>query len=359
MDKDKLHSEIVKYCGELRGKYGKRDEMQKGMEDMFLMRKTAHDAALEAISDDVVLTKSTDERVAIQAVLRLLTTTIEDVSCPMDENERIGNDVIDKVEALGGALLASNDKVSRKPLRFNTTLCASLYDEMHIQVVCTEDMVAAAEGSSPFNLRRIKRIAQLTPYTFNVMNPKNGYPVWDTLGLQSYHRSSLVQVGQLLDHYGSRAAEVLSRKLKKDVDSERLKEMTLMDYWDGQYRCTWVDGCEGFLMLEEHGLPFIPIVASTAEGSDLFDAPEDQREPFLLTVWLSRMDQRKTEALTAMATRNRINGFSPRLVFTRGDAVQDVPSHRRRWGCSSTSMSRPVRSGKSARISQTLRPRIC
>ena len=119
---------------------------------------------------------------------------------------------------------------------------------------------------------------------------------------------------------------MLSRKLKKDVDSERLKEMTLMDYWDGQYRCTWVDGCEGFLCWKNMVCRSSRLSLLPREGSDLFDAPEDQREPFLLTVWLSRMDQRKTEALTAMATRNRINGFSPRLAFTRGDAVQDVPS---------------------------------
>ena len=172
VDKDKLHSEIVKYCGELRGKYGKRDEMQKGMEDMFLMRHTAHDVALEAISDDVVLTKSTDERVAIQAVLRLLTTTIEDVSCPMDENERIGNDVVDKVEALGGALLASNDKVSRKPLRFNTTLCASLYDEMHIQVVCTEDIVAAAEAPK-FCVQHAEDKADCTAHALHVQRDES------------------------------------------------------------------------------------------------------------------------------------------------------------------------------------------
>jgi hypothetical protein len=325
MDKNKLFGEIRTYCNDLRSKHAERDTQALGMEDMYLMRKTAHDEALEAISPDVVLTKSTDERVAIQGVLRLLTTTVPAITMPRDKNDLSNMDASDDIERLGNALLASSDKTTLKPLHYNATLCGSLYDEIHIQIVCTADLVEAAKGGSPAAVARAERVAALSPYQFIALNPKSGYPVWDSLGLQAYHRQTVVTMGQVVDQYG-KAVEDLITSSGKTIDETRLKEATLYDYWDTTYRCTWIDGYDRPIMVEEHGLPFIPIVASIAEGSDLFDSAEDRREPFLLTVFKSKLDQRKTEALTAMATMNRVRGFSPTLRFKRGEAGQEIPS---------------------------------
>ena len=325
MDKTKLYNEIRTYCDNLRGQHEKRDTQAQGMEDMYLMHKTQHDEALEAISKDVVLTKSTDERVAIQGVLRLLTTTVPSITMPRDKNDVAYMETSDDIERLGNALLASSDKTTLKPLHYNATLCGSLYDELQIQVVCTADLVEAAEGASPAALARAKRVAALTPYQFIALNPKSGYPVWDTLGLQAYHRQTTVTLGQVVDQYGKTVEELIATS-GKTLDEVRLNPVTLYDFWDTTYRCTWLDGYDRPVMMEEHGLPFIPIVASIAEGSDLFDSAEDKREPFLLTVFKSKLDQRKTEALTAMATMNRVRGFSPTLRFKRGEPGQDVPT---------------------------------
>jgi hypothetical protein len=340
MNEEKLFAETVAYSAELVGLHSERNKAALGYEDMYLMHKTEFDKTLEKISTDVVLTKSTDERVAIQAVLRLLATTIPKVKMPTEKNDVSGQDKADKIERLGAALFASSDRVTRKPAHYNATLCGALYDEIQVEVECTQDMLDALDEDTrerkkadlppvtEYARKRIERIAKTSPYIFHIENPRGGYPIWDNYGIQAMLKVKNVTLGSVLDHYGATAYRILGAQ-HQELGTVRMNPVTLNSYEDGQYRCIWMEEYAQPLLIAEHGLPFLRWACVTAEGSDIFDKPEDQRTPFLYTVYKSHLDERKTEALTALFTANRVKGFSPLMVFTKGADSDSVPTEQR------------------------------
>lgn len=316
------YNEIKAGAKDLVGKYGRRNEIMEGIENEYLMHKTDEDIALEKSNPSIALTKSPDARNSIKGVVRLLTTTRPEVSVPAEKNNPDAKEVADNLEMAGNALLAANDRYSRRPLHYDATLSAVLYDALNIEVVSTKDLVEQSANLSPAKKERIKKLSKATPYIFKVLHPRECYPVWDDFGLQSFLRVSRVTVGSVLDAYDT-AREVLGG----DVD--RMDTVALYDYWDDTYRCVWLEGYDKPLMSEEHGLKFIPIVSATMEGSGLFSEPEDQHEPFLYTAYESGITQRKTEALTAMSTMQRVYGFNPAFVVQKGDAGQEIPQMER------------------------------
>lgn len=332
MDQEKLFRELKAYGGEIRAAHGERDTLLAGVEDMYLMHKTAGDAALESLPD-VALTKSTDERVAIQAVVRLLTTTVPTISMPREGNAD-NEDAADMIERGADALLASSDRANRKPLHYDAVLSAALYDMGSIRVTCAQDILDSMEQDDsdrrksgadrmPEGAReRIKQALANTPYIFEALNPRGVYPVWDRYGLKAQLNVSKVRVRDIVAQYGDKARRLFADK-KISMESER----DLYDYTDDVYRCVWVD--DEWLVMDEHGLPFINYATSTMEGSGIFGAVVDQYEPHLLTVYRSGLDQRKTEALTAQFTMNKVFGFSPLLKFVRGPNGEEPPSTQR------------------------------
>lgn len=327
------YNEIKAYAKDLVGKYGRRNEIMEGIENEYLMHKTDEDIALEKSNPSIALTKSPDARNSIKGVVRLLTTTRPEVSVPAEKNNPDAEDVADKLEMAGNALLAANDRYSRRPLHYDATLSAVLYDALNIEVVSTKDLVEQSANLSPAKKERIKKLSKATPYIFKVLHPRECYPVWDDFGLQSFLRVSRVTVGSVLDAYES-AKNILGTVEdlgngygKKTVD--RMDTVTLYDYWDDTYRCVWLEGYDKPLMCEPHELKFIPIVSATMEGSGMFSEPEDQHEPFLYTAYESGITQRKTEALTAMSTMQRVYGFNPAFVVQKGDAGQEIPQMER------------------------------
>lgn len=317
-NKDKLFAEVRGYAKELRSAHSERDEMLKDIEGMYLMHKTAGDVALEAGSPDIALTKSPDERVAIQAVVRLLTTSVPKVSMPREANYG-KEDTSDMIEKGANALLASSDRANRRPMHYDAVLSGALYDLVSIRVSCAEDIMDQLEegGMSAGAKERMKRALKHTPFIFEVLNPLTVYPVWDMYGLKAQLNVTKVKVKDIVGLYGEKALKLLG-------EEDELRDKELWDYTDDQYRVVWCG--DEYLVCEEHGLPFLNIATSTVSGSGLFSEAVDQYEPFLYTVYRSGMDQRKTEALTATATMGRVYGLSPLLKYTRGPNDEEPPA---------------------------------
>lgn len=332
MDQEKLFLELKGYSKDVRSQHGERDTILAGIEDMYLMHKTVGDLALESLPD-VTLTKSTDERVAIQAVVRLLTTSVPAISMPRESNAD-NDDAADMVERGANALLASSDRANRRPLHYDAVLSAALYDLASIRVTCAQDILDSMEQDDadrkknkaermPEGAReRIKQALANTPYIFEALNPRSVYPVWDRYGLKSQLNVTKVRVRDIVAQYGDKA-----RRLFEDSKVSWEIERELWDYTDDVYRCVWVD--DEWLVMDEHGLPFINYATSTVEGSGLFSNTVDQYEPFLYTVYRSGLDQRKTEALTAQYTMNKVFGFSPLLKYTRGPNGEEPPATKK------------------------------
>ncbi len=335
INQDAIHKEIAEYSDNLQQAYAERDEFAKLSEEAYLMTETAEDAQLKAISPSVALTKSPEERIKVQAVVRLLTTGDPQISMPRDVNLGSDEEVADMVEQGAEALLAASDRVSRRPLKNDAVLNAVLYDLLSIRVVCTQDLLDqmvedAADRKKgkqqpipEARIARVKKLVNTSPYLFEVLNSRQCYPTFDRYGLQSQLHVSVVKQQDIINSYGARGREVIQAS-GKDLYADARKDYVLYSYMDDLYRCDWID--DGWLIVDEHGLPFIPIVTTSIEGSGIFSSYADQCQPFLYTILKSGLHHRKTEAMTAMYTNNLVFGMTPSIKYTASVDNEEAPT---------------------------------
>jgi hypothetical protein len=86
-------------------------------------------------------------------------------------------------------------------------------------------------------------------------------------------------------------------------------------YYDLRDICFWMDGYDKEIKYEPHGLPLIPIVAQTVEGSRLFDGSDYyNQEPFLYTLQQTNLVERQNLMLTTLYTMLFAIGANPMFV---------------------------------------------
>jgi len=332
-----LFRQQVKYCQQLRAANGLRDEMLAGIEDMYLMHKSDADKALESANPSIALTKSPEERVAIKGVVRLMTSTYPKISIPRDINA--DDQDTDMLERLANALLAASDRATRRPLHYDATLSAVLSDSVMLRVTCSEDMRVMLEEDEkkrkvekkdqmPAAMKgRIMKAITNSPYIIEVLNARACYPIWDRYGVKGFLHVTMATAQEIIDTYGDKAQDMLCGNNKSDINM--LDSHEIWDWTDDVYRMIWISGKDKPIICKEHGLPFIPVVAVTCEGSPLFGSIEDQYEPFLMTVYRSGIDKWKTEALTATRTNMRVYGYSSVLDYEQSESGEEMPQLKR------------------------------
>lgn len=338
MDKQKLFKEIFEYSNQVKASYSNRDKIARGIENMYLMHKTDEDKELERMFEGVALTKSTDERVAIKNVVRILSTSTPRFAVPKNQNA-LPQTTADMLEKGANALLTSSDRANRRPLKYDAVLPATLFDLCIIRTTCTQDYLdalmeqeddAKSKGvkltydearSLDVQKRRVEQFVNSSPYVFDSIYPLGAYPVWDRYGLKGIRTDTVLNPRDVIASYGRKAKEIIAANGTVDYS----KNVTLCMYTDDLYNVVWLKDKQEFILMEEHKMPGMNVVANQIEGSSMFTNVEDQFEPFLYTVYMSGLDQRKTEAMTAMYTNMRMFGLTTTLVFTEGDATDEDP----------------------------------
>jgi hypothetical protein len=118
------------------------------------------------------------------------------------------------------------------PVHYDVVLSALLFGEMHIGFDKTADVVKHAEGTkSDVALYRAQEIAHVTPYVFDVWDPRTGYPERDRFGVSAYYREVVTTSGDVLDTFGDAALRIFP-------DGKRYQQTTLCHFWDYKYRYT-------------------------------------------------------------------------------------------------------------------------
>lgn len=314
-----LMRRLEEYGSHLKSAHAERDSMCDDMQDIYLM-DWDEQAEIERKLKNIKVTISPDARNAVVGAIRLLTSTEPMFSVPVEENKPDAKAVSERLENMAAAMWRAAGRVRGDPVHYDLVRSAVLFGEFYISVTSTKDLVEAAKGASKAALARAERVAQLTPYLFDVLDPRTVYPDWDVMGLRALYRESDMLVGDILDQFGEDAALAFNtdRKGKKADDYNRYEEVTLCDFWDLDVRQVWVRGHERPILQAEHGLPFIPFAAHLVEGSRLFEDPEDQRNPLLYTMWKSEIWKRQNLALTLMSTMVFGMGATPLFVEEMG-----------------------------------------
>ena len=283
---------------ELEQANGQRNVLYGHMEDIYWMRWPEEEAVRNQVQN-VKVTRTPRGRNAILGAKRLLMATDPIISVPSDTNSPAAKEQADKIEKFLKASLKGSDRVAGNPIHYDAILSALLYGDVVIGISSTKEMLERVDASNKAIVRRLKDITARTPFLFEVYNPKSCYFERDSMGLNTFFRKVIVTAGYIEDHFGKDGIKALKSGPSKS-QYERNKAVTLCDYYDLKYRHLWLENHEDPIISDDHNLPVIPVACAISEGSQLFDKPEEQREPFLFTAWKSGVIDRENLILTVL-----------------------------------------------------------
>ena len=301
-------------------------EHAKIMKDNLANRNTAFDEYEEMYlledndvptGNHVKKTLSPDPRNSLMGAIRLLTAADPVWSVPRELNTPETQEVSTSIEKVAGAIWWASSRIAKKPLHFDPVLSALLYGEIHMKVTLTKDMVdnASTQGSKT----RAQKVAKMTPVLIETMNPRNGFPEFDSMGLSAFYSEHMIRVSEVRAIWGDLAAEQLGTKKGHEI-------VTYCEYWDDTYHYVWLSESSATPILAvEHGLPQIPIIAQLCEGSEMFmKAEQESRQPFLYTLRKSNIWKRQNLELTAIYTNVNAIVNNPSFVYKRNDASKEL-----------------------------------
>jgi len=300
------------YAKELEQANSQRNEMYRAMDALYWM-DWAEEAAVKKQLDNIKITRSPRARNAILGAKRLLTATDPIISIPYDINNAFAKDRSDKIEKFCKAMFFASGRYAGTPIHYDAVHSGLLYSDVVIGVDSVADLIEHASQNTPAIIARLEEIQNRTPYLFKIYNPKGCYVERDVIGVVAFYRKVETTVGAIEDNWGENGLKALrSHKDRKEL--VRNHTVTLNDYFDLKNRFLWMDNYDNPILEIEHGLPCIPVACGIAEGSTLFDLPEEQREPFLYTAWKSGIIDRESLILTYLYTMTFAIGANPMFV---------------------------------------------
>lgn len=304
---DAIFTEAKARADNLEQMYSGRDAEFEKYEKMYLMTwddKPSVDGLMETISPDA--------RNAVLGAKRLLVATDPIFAVPRDDSgKRIDN--ADEVEQAAKRLWVQAGRASRMPPHYDMVISALLYGEVHTAITSTADMLAAVKKKNG-NAARLERLAAMTPYLFNVWNPKDGYPEFDVAGLRGYYRKVSVRVYELSARFGEAVEEFVAGRTPTD-------EVELGLWYDDTNYAVWVE--DKPIIAQPHELPFIPVSVTLTGGSMLFEKPEDQRQPLLYTLEKSNLWKRQNLVYTTLYTNVFNIAVNPTFLHTGAPGDND------------------------------------
>ena len=275
-------AEDIKYIKahalELQNSHQERNRIFEKMEDIYWMR-WEEEAVVTRQVQNIKVTKSPRGRNAIHGILRLLCASDPTWSVPGELNTPDAQAKSEKIEKFAKAMWWAAGTIYGQPLHYEVIRQAALFAEINIALQSTKDLVTFSKGGP--GEKRAVEIAERTPFLFVPTNPALGYPEWDTLGLTSFYSRRQVTRRLIRETFGKLGEKALRGDVHQDEHSV-YGRVWLNDFYTLDCRYVWLDESDVPILESEHGLPFIPIVATTVEGSRLFDKPEEQREPVII-----------------------------------------------------------------------------
>ena len=280
----------------LEDQYSTRNEEFEEYEKMFLL-----DWDDKPVGEKLKITISPDARNAVVGAVRLMLGTDPHFNLPDNFQDK---ELFEK--AAHDAWIFSG-RVKQEPVHHATLLSGFLFSEIHIAVTSTAHMLEFAKANNR-GIKRAERIAKQFPFLFETWHPKEGYPEFDSLGLRAYLRKVSVKPFEIMARFGDLAKAVIGDDPNEDEDYD------LYMYYNEDDYAVWVN--ETPLIAELHGLSRIPIAAGVCEGSQIFDKPEQNRQPMLYTAAKTGFWKRQNLALTVLFDNLYNVGITPTVKHT-------------------------------------------
>ncbi len=309
---------LTEYAYDLQASNSERDEMLQAMEEMYSFTDKEVEK-LEKQFKNIVIAMSPSASNAIETAVRLLTSNEPGINAPEEMNKSYDVEILDAIEKFARLMLRHSDRIRGSPVYVDAARSGILYDEIHISVNKTSDLVEYARGRSPGLLRRAERVARLTPYVFNVHDPHGCYADWDILGLRAWARRTEMSAQRIVEEYGKAGEEALSSYNKV---TGRTTSYIVWTMWDMDYYACWIENATRPIHFRPNELGMIPVVVQIVEGSEMFSEEKLKRRPLLYRMWKSGVWSNQNIALSAIYTRARTRMWASYLY----KAPSDEPS---------------------------------
>lgn len=300
--------QVKEHCKHLEEAHLLRNEMFDEMVKMFMLSWN-EGKQMKNDQRDLFVTISPSARNQLLGAVRLMVATDPTFSVE-DVGQAAGRS--SKLERVADTLFRMAGRLSGDPIHYEMILSGLLFSEVHVGLTRTSDLTMAAQGASPVALRRLKEAEMMSPYMIETWDPREGFPEFDRLGMRAFYRKTSATTQEIMERYGDDAKEMLGSENK-------YKEQTVNIYYDLDRVWVWLDSMQDRLISgDEHGMDFVPVSASIIEGSQMFSKQEDKRQPFLYTMWKSKIWNRQNLMLTVMYDLVFKLGVSPQFVFEGG-----------------------------------------
>ena len=306
---------ISKHCETLKTTHGPRVEMQDAMVDAFLL-KWDEEKATKDVMEGVKITLSPDIRNRILGAVRLLIATAPQFKLSSNLNVQAVMDISSTLEEIALRMFNASGFVMQEPCHYEAVMSAILHDEVHILIDKSEDYLDTGTEVDKF---RSEQIAYSAPYTYNIVDPRKGFPEYDNRGIRTYTRHEEYCIGEIVDMFGE---DIVAKNYKGYKEEKRNDKKNLWQHWDYIWRYAWLDGAAEFMIKERHGLPFLPVSTVIGSAWKQFEKEEDRRQPFAYTVWKSGIWNRQNLALTVAYTNLFKMGASPAISRYANEAGQ-------------------------------------
>mgnify|MGYP001308146568 CR=1 FL=1 len=257
------------------------------------------------------VTISPSMRNKVLGVSNMLTAAEPSWNIPKDKNSPDAEAISSKLEKASNTMWKRSNSVQGKRIERQCLISGAMYDEIHVRVVSTKDILDATKGKMAMitegkdydqamaeaEVEQAKLINERTPYLFKALPPVVCTPLWSSAGPLSVHYTETAMlVADVKNEYGDRAAKAIGAKKDYTI-------VNVCEWWDKVYRFTWLlENKTEPIYAEAHGLKFLPVAARRVVGSDLFLDAKRQNEPFLYGALKSGIWYAQNSMLTALAT---------------------------------------------------------
>lgn len=293
------YAEILEHSRVLRDQYNERNKMFEVFKSMYNM-DWDHGFTQKQL-DTIKLTKSPTARNKVKGSWELLISQVPKFKVRSSIKD---NNKIEALENFIADMWKRAGKVNGRPLHHDIILSMLLFGEAHIGVNTVQDFQAFNPDD-----KRVLRTAKKTPIIFDVWNPMTGYPEFDKFGLTAFYREVQVEKSWVRTNYAGLIEDTaLEKKLKGDG------YVTLKTFYDLKKYSVDVDYDN--IICCEHGLPCIPISVTMSDGTNLFDKPEENRQPMLYTLAQSHLWERENLYLTVLSSNLFSLGCMPAIIYT-------------------------------------------
>lgn len=297
---EKVFAEVKDRGRQMVSDDGLRNTMYQEVDEAYLMTWKG-ESGKKWSGANTQLIVSPDARNAAQGAVRLMVATDPIFNITLSSDKQ---NVKDKIEKAVTKIFEAAGRAAGNPIHYDALLSAILYSEMHIAVTSTASLVAAAKENG-VGLMRAEAIAAKTPFLIEVWNPATGHAQRDSLVLTAYYREVKTTVGQLISSFGGLLPKATAERKKSSP-------ITLSTFYDEETTTIWCD--DGVIVMGPHGLPFIPVVVQTTEGSNLWTKPEEARQPLLYAFMKSGFWKMQSMIYTVMYNNIRDMGTTPLYV---------------------------------------------